>query len=50
MKWIQITGAGLNFEMKDDETQEQTEERLLDTLKENGIQCFIWMKSEVKED
>ena len=50
MKWLQIMGVSLNFEMKDEETQEQAEKRLLDTLKENNIQCFIWMKSEVKQD
>lgn len=49
MKWLEITGVGLRIEMKDNETQEQAEERLLDMLKENGIRCLIWMKSEVKE-
>ena len=50
MKLLRIMGAGLRIEMQDDETQEQAEERLLDTLSENGITCFTWMKSEVEED
>lgn len=50
MKVLRITGAGLHIEMKDDETQEQAEERLLDALEEVGITCWTWNKSETEED
>jgi len=50
MKVLRITGAGLRIEIKDGETQEQAEERLLDTLEEAGITCWTWTKSEMVED
>ena len=49
MKWLIIHGAGLRIEMEDGETQEQAEDRLLDTMEEHGIVCYGWNGSEVDD-
>jgi len=36
--------------MKDGETKEQAEDRLLDMLEEVGVTCWSWNKSETEED
>lgn len=50
MKVLRISGASLRIEVKDGETQEQAEDRLLDTLEEHGITCYAWNGSEVKDE
>lgn len=50
MKILRIFGASLRIEMKDGETKEQAEDRLLDTLEEVGITCYSWNGSETEED
>ena len=50
MKILRISGANLRIEVKDGETQEQAEDRLLDMLEEQGITCYAWNGSEVEEE
>ena len=50
MKMLRISGASLRIEMRDGETQEQAEDRLLDTMEEHGITCYAWNGSEVEDE
>ena len=50
MRQLRVRGASLRIEMQDGETQEQAEDRLLDTLEEHGITCYSWHDSEVEDE
>lgn len=49
-KSLTIRGVSLHLQMKDEETQDEAMDRMLELLESVGIDLFVWIGEEVEED